>query len=257
MSKKSETENTPYMVPALERGLRIIELLADNPGGLSMSEMSCLKLPQASLYRLLVTLSELGYVLRDSSDRYRLNRKLLTLGYKAMDQNGLTEIAASPMRRLCRRINETVVLGVISGNEGVAIDTVRSEQPVCVSVKIGHHFPLHTAAPAKAVMAFLPEEELSALLDGITYTKFTERTICNRKTLLAELEKVRKDHIAFDLGEELSDLRCAASPIFDSRHYPVAAVWMTGPESRLNRERLLDMAEEVKLTAEEISSGLL
>ena len=89
-----------YMVPALERGLRILELLAEHPEGLMMNEMNALGLPTASLYRMLVTLSELGYVIRDDDDRYRLGRKLLTLGYSSMDEGSLVEKALGAMREL-------------------------------------------------------------------------------------------------------------------------------------------------------------
>ena len=128
----------------------------------AMNEMKELNLPSASLYRMLVTLTDLGYIIKDHSDRYRLGRKLLSLAYKGLDHSNLTETSAVFQRSLRNTVNETVALGVISGGEGVVVDTIRSEQAVCVYVQIGHHFPLHTAAPAKAILAFLPEEEQSS-----------------------------------------------------------------------------------------------
>ena len=257
MAKKQTAKSASYLVPALERGLKILELLAENPGGLLMGEMGALDLPSASLYRMLVTLTEMGYVVRDNADRYHLGRKLLTLGYKGLDHAGLPEKSAAPMRALRNAINETVVLGVLSGGEGVVLDTVRSEQAVCVSVRIGHHFPLHTAAPAKAILAFLPEDELESQLKKIVYTKFTDRTLTSRKALLAELKKVRSEGVAYDFGEEVSDLRCVAAPVFDSRSYPVGAIWITGPESRLNEEKLRSMAAQVKATADQIGLNII
>lgn len=57
---------------------------------------------------------------------------------------------------------ETAMLGVLYGGEGVVIESVKSNRAVCVSVRIGHHYPLHTAAPAKAMLAFLPDGERDA-----------------------------------------------------------------------------------------------
>ena len=99
----------PYLVPALERGMRILELLAGHPNGLAMTDMEELGLPSASLYRMLVTLSELGYIIRDGSDRYRLGRKLLTLAYRSIDESSLIETALGPMRDLRDRTGETVM----------------------------------------------------------------------------------------------------------------------------------------------------
>ena len=63
--------------------------------------------------------------------------------------------------------------------------------------------------------------------------------------------------MAYDLGEEISDLRCVAAPVFDSRSYPVGAIWITGPESRLNEEKLRSMAAQVKATADQIGSNII
>ena len=257
IKNNSKKPSLRYLVPALERGLKIFELLAAHPGGLLMNEMKELNLPSASLYRMLVTLTELGYIIKDHSDRYRLGRKLLSLAYKGLDHSNLTEMSAVFQRSLRNTVNETVALGVISCGEGVVVDTIRSEQAVCVYVQIGHHFPLHTAAPAKAILAYLPEDEQAQLLDNMEFTKFTPRTITNKKSYLAELQKVRKCGAAFDLGEEVSDLRCVAAPIFDSRSYPVAAIWVTGPESRLNEKRLQEICIHVKEAAEKISHHII
>ena len=256
MQKSNKKEATPYLVPALERGLKILEMLSIHPAGLLMGEMKDLQLPNASLYRMLITLTELGYIIRDEYDRYHLGRKLLSVGYRGLSNANLPEKAAPFMRKLRDLTNETAALGVLSGGEGVVIDTVHSEQPVCVYVKVGHHFPLHTAAPAKAMLAYLPEDELENLINKITFTGFTERTITDKKSFLAELKKIKESQIAYDMGEECNELRCIASPILDSRNYPAAAVWITGPASRLNGKKLKEYAILVKETATKIANHI-
>ena len=242
-----------YMVPALERGLRILELLAGHPEGLMMNEMNALELPSASLYRMLVTLNELGYIIRDDNDRSRLGRKLLTLGYSSMDEGALAEKAFGPMRELRDRTGETVMLGVLYGTEGVVIESVKSTRAVCVSVRIGHHYPLHTAAPAKAMLAYLPDEEHKKILKSIVYTKFTENTIPDADAFERELKDIRKSGIAYDRGEELRELRCAGAPVLNASGYPVAAIWIGGPESRLDETTLCEYGAFVKETAEKIT----
>lgn len=245
-----------YMVPALERGLRILELLAGHPGGLMMNEMNALGLPTASLYRMLVTLSELGYIIRDNDDRYRLGRKLLTLGYSSMDEGSLVEKALGAMRELRDRTGETVMLGVLYGMEGVVIESVKSTRAVCVSVRIGHHYPLHTAAPAKAMLAYLPDEEREKILKAIVYTKFTRSTIPDASAFERELRAVRKSGVAYDRGEELRELRCAGAPVLNASGYPAAAVWIGGPESRLDEKTLCEYGALVKETAAKITSKI-
>mgnify|MGYP005766931129 CR=1 FL=1 len=250
---KQKTEKNKYIVPALERGIRILELLSACPNGLTMPEMSCLDLPSASLYRMLVTLSELGYIVRDEGDRYRLSRKLLSLACNSMDEHGIAEKAIGLMRELRDRSGETVLLAVLYGNEGIVIDEAVSSQAVKVSVQIGHHFPLHTAAPAKAILAYLPEEERTRLLNSIRFTRFTPHTIPNRESLETELHAIRKCGYSLDRGEELEEIRCAGAPILNHAGYPVAAIWISGPVSRLTPEALLRCGEMVRECAAKIS----
>ena len=254
---RKEKNQQMYTVPALERGMRILELLSEHPEGLHMSEMESLKLPVASLYRMLVTLVSLGYVVHEANERYRLGRKLLSLGYRSVDDSSLVEKALGPMRELRNRTGETVMLGVLYGAEGAVIESVKSIRPVCVSVRIGHHYPLHTAAPAKAMLAFLPESERISILQKIPYTRFTDATIRSAEELARELAEIRQSGIAYDRGEELRELRCVGSPVLNAAGYPAAAVWIGGPESRLDRNTLKKYGILVRETAERIQDKFI
>lgn len=257
MKKRNSRNEQKYMVPALERGMRILELLSEYPAGLSMTGMGKLELPPASLYRMLVTLTELGYLVHDDNDTYRLGRKLLKLGYRSIDESSLVENALGSMRELRDLTGETVLLGVLHHHEGIVLESVKSHHAVCVSVRIGHHYPLHSAAPGKAMMAFLPESERDALLKRIDYTAFTGRTLKNADELRRELAQVREDGVAYDRGEELSELRCVSSPVCDENNYPVAAVWIAGPESRLDGRTMKKYAPSVRECANKIREKLI
>ena len=121
MKKRENPSAKPYMVPALERGMRILELLSEHPAGLAMSDMAPLGLPAASLYRMLATLAELGYVVRGEQDRYRLGRKLLTLGYRSIDESSLLENALGPMRDLRDRLGTSMLM--ITHDLGIVAQT--------------------------------------------------------------------------------------------------------------------------------------
>ena len=147
------------------------------------------------------------------------------------------------------------MLAVLYGGEGIVLDEVPSCQAVKFSVKIGHHFPLHSAAPAKAVLAFLSEDEQARYLSEIHYTVFTETTHRNRASLENELAQIRQQGFAFDRGEELDEIRCAAAPIFDHRGQPIAAISIGGPRSRLTDANLKRCAQLVKESAARITSS--
>ena len=251
-----ENQTNRYIVPAFARGLKLMEFLARSPEGLSMSEMGGLGIPPATLFRMLTTLVNSGYAVLEKSGEYRLNGKLLSMAYRAVENTSLTTVADGPMRELRDRTGESVMLAVLHRSEGVVIHQVVSEQPVKVLLEIGHHFPLHTAAPAKAILAFLPDEKREALIQSIRFTPYTPATIRNEADFRKELCEVRKNGVAYDRGEELSDLRCVAAPIPDRRNQTVAAVWITGPASRLSPGKLKQFGGSVRETASQIAQKL-
>ncbi|OGV49481.1 MAG: hypothetical protein A2X49_00875 [Lentisphaerae bacterium GWF2_52_8] len=244
-----------YQVPALARGLKILEFLASKPEGCTIAELvSVLKLPKPSVFRMLLTLTEGGYLVRaEELSKYRLSRKMLSLGYAAVDSQGLLEKSIDILRKLRDLSGETASLSVLSGNEGIMLEQAPSSHAVKVIVQIGHRFPLHTAAPGKALLAFLPCDERDKIIDSLEYRRFTATTITSKEAFLKELKGVRESGVAFDRGEELDDLRCVAAPILDYYGYPVAALCASGPSSRIKERELVRFSGIVLKHAKMIS----
>ena len=251
-----EPESEKHIVPALWRGLKLLEKIAEHPEGAAFSSLvQETGLPTASVYRMVETLEKCGYVKHSVDRRYRISRKLLKLGSLSYGEHSLVERAMPFLRKARDLSGETVLLGVLNGREGIVLACVDSPQAVKVSIQIGHHFPLHTAAPAKAILAMLPEEERIELLESIAYTRFTAATITTKKAFCRELAEVKRLGIAFDRGEELDDLRCIAAPILNEDNYPVAAVWCSGPASRFNAAKEKKIVKIIRETAGEIGNN--
>ncbi|OGV74854.1 MAG: hypothetical protein A3K19_00640 [Lentisphaerae bacterium RIFOXYB12_FULL_65_16] len=244
-----------YQVPALARGMQILEFLAGRPDGASPVEIAAqLHLPKPSVFRMLVTLTDLGYLHRDGDGSvYRLSRKMLSLGYAAIDERGLIEKSMDVLRHLRDATGETALIAVLAGREGVVLEQVPSPSAVKVLVQIGHRFPLHTAAPGKALLAVLPESERGDLVRSLEYTRFNRRTIVGPAAMHAELARVRELGYAVDRGEELEDIRCVAAAVLDHRGYPLAAIWIGGPASRLADSALAGLGRIVAEHARRIS----
>lgn len=242
-------------MPALARGMQILEFLAPRPEGATAATIAAaMRLPKPSVFRMLLTLLDAGYLNRDDDTHaYRLGRKLLTLGYAAVDEQGLIERSLDVLRALRDASRETALLAVLAGNDGVVLEQVAGPQAVKVVVQIGHRFPLHAAAPGKALLAHLPEAESQLLLTSLTYTRFNALTITSPVAMTAELAGVRRCGYALDRGEELDDIRCVAAPVLNHRAYPVAAIWVSGPASRIRDADFPRLGELVQAHAALIS----
>jgi DNA-binding IclR family transcriptional regulator len=252
--KPSASENESQ-VPALDRALSILELLARHPDGMRMREIAeQLELPANSVFRITATLEERGYLLREGEDmRYRLSRKLLSLGYAAIGEDKLIEHSLDVMQQLRDESQETVLVGVRADTQGIVLEQVAAVQPVKFLVDPGTHFPLHTSAPGKVFVAFLPEVEREGVLRRMKFTLFNERTLDTRTKFEAELESVRELGYGLDRAEQIEGLHCVAAPIFNHRGYPIAAIWVTGPSFRFPASDLPRIGIKVVAAARRIS----
>lgn len=257
MDGKARSAGTSrYSVPNLERALAMMEFLANHSECCSITTLAqTLGFPKNSVFRILKTLQALGYVAE--SDRiYRLTTKLLSLGYAALGEVNLVENSIDVMRDLRDEAEETALIGAIIGTEGVVLEQVMGSHEIKFAIDVGHRFYLHTAAPGKAMLAFLPEPERDHLLETIEYRQFNRRTIANAHALARMLEKVRERGYAVDVAERIEGLHGVASPILNYLNYPVAAIWVTGPSYRMPHKELDRLGGIVRRHALRISRRL-
>ena len=258
MMKTSTSDMSKYHVPNLTRALRIMELLTEHPEGLTTTEItSSLKIPRNSVFRITSTLLEFGYLVRDEESLiFQLSQKLLTMGYAALTEESLIEKSIGVMRRLRDRYMETVPLGILHGNEGLVIEEVQGTHSFRFVLEPGRRFQIHSAAPGKAIVAFLPEEEREQLIKEAKFIKYNDRTIGNKKDYRDVLIKVRQCGYAVDNAEEIEGMHCISAPIFNRHGYPIAAIWITGPSYRINHKDFEQIGSDVKKATYRISKSL-
>jgi DNA-binding IclR family transcriptional regulator len=259
MKKKPETNDTSrYHVPNLERALRMLEHLADLPAGATLTDVSnALAFPKNSVFRILSTLHAHDYVMRDEhTQRFRLSGKLLGLAYRGAGVDEIVERAGDVLRALRDETGETAVIGRLIDHAGVVLAQMPSRKPVKVSIEPGTRFMLHTSAPGKAIIASSSESECEEIVNTIKFTHFTSRTIRGKTAFLKHLETVRARGYAVDWGEEVDGINCVGAPVFDHAGIPVAAVWVSGPDTRLDHERFAAFGKIVMSSARQISERL-
>lgn len=255
---KSTTDLSRYRVPILDRALALVELLGQHPNGLNVTELSeKLGIPKNSAFRIAVTLQGNGYLERlEPRKAYRLTSKFITFGATAVSESNLFEKSLGVMRELRDATRETVLLGTRIGAEGVVLDQVPGTHNFRFSVDPGVRFPLHTAAPGKAMLAWLPQRERAAIIAEMPFKRFTANTITKAEDFESELTRVRDSGYAFDLSEEMEGQYCIGAPIFDARDVPVASIWITAPATRLPDVELDNVGRLIREHANRISTQL-
>jgi DNA-binding IclR family transcriptional regulator len=137
----------------LDRGLRLLSLVADTPGGLTVTEAAArLGVGRAVVYRLTTTLTEHALIRRDSAGRLRLGIGLLHLARRA--QPLLADAALPALRRLADQVGATAHLTVADGAEAVAVAVVEPSSTMFhVAYRTGSRHALESGAAGRAILA--------------------------------------------------------------------------------------------------------
>jgi len=242
------------LVPALERGLGIIELLEEEKDGLTFSELQIKSgIPKPSLARILNILEDYDYVRTFSDGKYKLGFKLLSLGYSVYSQLDLVSEAKPFLLKLVELTRETAELAVLDRGEILYLDKIDSPEPMRLVARIGSRYKtLHCTAVGKVFLAYMGEEFLKEYISKVGLIKFTENTIVDEDILRKELDEVRTQEYAFDDEEVRIGVRRIASPVFGSFKGLVAVIGIAGPTFRIT----LDKKEELGEIVKEVAMGL-
>jgi len=250
------------LVQTIEKVSSILEVLGQNPNGMSIRDLSAgLHLPKGTTHRLLSSLNYFGYVRQDSRTKnYLLGFKLVELGHLLLSQVDLRKEAEPFLKDLAEQTQETVHMVFLDRNEIVYIDKVESDHNASglrMASRIGLRIPAHCCAVGKVLLGHLLEEELDLLIEKKNLLKKTENTITDSVELKEHLKLVRRLGYAIDDEENEKGIRCVAAPIYNEVGKAVAAVSVSGPAFRVTKRAIQEtLKKEVMEAALKISGKL-
>jgi len=246
-----------YIVPALERGLRLLGEFGDSRT-LSAPELARrLDLPRSTVFRLLTTLETMGFLERTGGgNEYRLGLAVLRLGFEYLSSLELTELGQPVIARLCDDIRYPVNLVVRDQRSIVYVAKVTPPTPFASAVRVGTRLPAHATVLGRILLEDLSLAELRALYPEEHLEVFSGST---PKTVLELFDMVEIDRQrGYVLGEGFyeSSISTIAAPVRDGTGHIVAALGATIPSGHIDEDRIDELVQLVRNSADELS-GLL
>lgn len=232
----------------LERMTLIMECFTARAARRTLEDVSrATHLPRSTTHRILVDLVRLGW-LAQTPEGYGLGSRPMSFG----GDNGhgrLREATAEALHDLALQTGMVVHLGVLVDAEVLYLDKVGGRFATQVPSRVGGRAPAHSTALGKAMLAWLPPEQVDLELEGVI-GRLTNRTINQMSTLHQELGRIRsRNGLAFERGECFPGVACVASAI-RSPEGPVASVSLTG-DAGAPLERVAPLVAHAARTASE------
>lgn len=255
MIRARESKSAP--VGVVTKVLHILETLHDAPSGLQLKDVAQLTgINKSTAYRFLAHLEHEGYVFRDSSGAYAIGVRLARLASGASYQTTLRKLSRPILQQLWRVTGETVNIAVLDGREVLYLDVMESSHTFRLVSQVGMRRPVYCTALGKAMLSFIPEEEQQYFFDGMSFERFTPHTIRGAVQLRKEFALIRQRGYSIDNEEAYLGSRCIAAPIFEASGKIAAALSVSGPTTRVTRERVPVVAAAAKSAATAISRTL-
>lgn len=242
-------------VRAVERALRLIEILARSRGPFSITDLAtAAELPASTVHRLVQSLMSLGYVTQhQTSKRYGVGRGIADLNRAMLLKHEFSQHAQPYLERLVDETKESASLAALYGTSIIYLNHVESPLIMRVSTPVGTLAPLHCTASGKVFLADFGPELFEEVVSFSGLESYTRSTIGVRAALVRHLEEVNRQGYALDDEEYEEGARCIAVGLRGSSGAVSAAISISGPSVRMTDERIRELARLVRVIADEFA----
>ncbi|KAB7706536.1 helix-turn-helix domain-containing protein [Bacillus aerolatus] len=238
------------------RSMDILNLFIDH-AQLTFQEIIDLSgIPKTSVYRMLMSLEEMGFLEKGADSKYRLGLMFLHFGQLVSSRLDIRQIAFPIMQELHNDVGEAVNLIVKQGNEAMYIEKIDTNQKVRLYTAIGRRSPLYAGACSRVILSFLPSSEVDEYIESIELKPFAMGTITNKESLSKAIKQAQKDGYTISHSELENHTSAIAAPIFDHKGDVVAGISIAGIEANYQNENIPVFVEKAKRAAEQISERL-
>jgi len=236
-------------------------LVEQGQNGLTARELAQrLDAPRTSVADLLKVLEGRGFVAPTAEGHgWRLDFRVAQLGNAYLHEFSVREVGRTAMRELSRRTGLTTQMAVLDHSDIVYIerqDANRGQVGPHVVTDIGSRLPAHCTSLGKAMLAFLPDDEVERLYAGLAQLPVrTKNTITSLARLKRELATIRRRGYAVDQEETLEGIVCIGSPILGADGRPEAAISLAGLTAGMPVATIESLGRTVARTASQVSSA--
>lgn len=254
-SGKSEGKS----IQSVDRAISILEALSLSDAPLMLNEIAkVVEINLSTCHHLIKTLVRRGYVVYGGRNGgYSLSSRLETISRQSARDYNLAEFVRPSLQELNVNLREAVQMAVL--RRAALVTHIQLPSHIAPQLDLREYTKLHTVhatAPGKAILAWLPENELARVVADNGLTAFTEKTITSLGGLIEELRLVRRSGFAMDDGEFRADLVGYGAVVRDMSGAVVCSIGATIPRKRASEDYRKHVARAVVDCARDLSGRM-
>lgn len=223
----------------LAKGLSVIRAFSRERPTLSLSDVAAAtQMPAATTRRCLLTLEELGYVIR-SGRQFVLRPKVLELGAAYLESMNIELLTKTHLEELARNTGDSAALCVLDANEIVYVARASVRTLMRLEAHVGSRFPAHATSTGRVLLAGLSADHLRTYFDTATLEALTDRTVTDAAKLRQLIDECRRAGYSAVEDELAYGVVALAVPVFDQSGRAVAALNTSSHSRRITKQKLV------------------
>jgi len=244
-------------VQALERGIFLLQALAQN-SAVSLSDLAVqVGMPASSAHRLLMTLQQHDFVDFDENTQlWQVGIEAFRVGSAYLTRTNFLDAAREPLRNLMQATGETANLAVMDKAEVVFVAQVETINPVRAFFSAGTRALMHASGIGKALLAQMPKRKLELLLQSAGLPQYTPKTLSTPAELYADLKATANRGWSYDQEERYEGMSCVGAAIRNAQGDLVGGISVSGPSVRFNPLQVAVIGFKVKAAADQVTLTL-
>jgi IclR family acetate operon transcriptional repressor len=243
---RTRADGERHSIQSVDRALFLLETIAEAGGEATLTELATRTgLNISTCHHLLATLIKRGFAAKVSGRRlYALGARILYLSHACL-QVDLPRRAQPYLETINRVTGETVHLAGLQGDAVVTLAVLAARHAVRVDTgKVGKLEAPHATSVGKAMLAWLPEDEIRRILSP-GMKRCTDNTLTEFPAFVEALRVVRRNGYAIDREEFLPGVICVGAAIRDQAGTVIGAISASNPSMRATDEHIALIRDEI------------
>jgi DNA-binding IclR family transcriptional regulator len=258
LSRTTDLERDSGGLELISKAGAVLDILEQHKEASAADLAAVLGEPLSSVYRLLQSLTTTGWVDRGSRrGAYRLGLSLMTIGGLVEDHLDIRDASLPSLRELVDATNVTSFLCVRRGPRAVCLERIEGYAVQSLAMLLGGSLPLYAGAAPRALLAFLPVAEQSAILNDTSQQLRDDPPRPGDKDIIADIARTRAAGYSVSDGDVTPGIAALGAPVFNHRGEVQGALSLSGLRGQvLNPASVDDTIELLRHSAGKASAAL-
>ena len=218
LSRTADLERDSGGLELISKAGAVLDILEQHEEASAADLAAALGEPLSSVYRLLQSLTATGWVDRGSRrGAYRLGLSLMTIGGLVEDHLDIRDASLPSLRELVDATALTSFLCVRRGPRAVCVERIEGYAVQSLAMLLGGSLPLYAGAAPRALFAFLPVAEQSAILKDTGPQLGDDPPRPDDNDILDDIARIRAAGYSVSDGDVTPGIASLGAPIFNHR----------------------------------------